>query len=496
LKIPFNVITIHTTMEATAPQESEPSTSEDKPAPPIIVVAEKGNVILDVTFLTSKETLRAAKKSVSAQSTKLRIRGLPPAEGPQLKPTIRVAYRVQLSILQKQSKYFRTLLSDTKFHEARVVQETLSSLVEKNLPLTEAEPKDLPWVLITDDDDAAQQAGREVILEDLLRILHSEKVADSRKITTAYLTTLALLADRFDCTKPVSKYMSTDLRSRYKWSLTKTKPAHSTGTDRAFPDAETEKILRQKILIAWLLDQPLRLHPFTRELIIRGSIHWTAFQSPESKSPGAWWDLPADLEAELQFRRECILNTIASVQRHFMALYASKERQCKLGYDTSAACDVFQLGQMLKFFTSRNLLTPVDFGPASLDRLTEQPVLDIDEVIATLRQCPSYQIDKNHTNCGLRTRMLPILDYINVMLSSGAVSIGVEWKDRAAASWMLVTKSASKSFGDFDETQGKQFVFTRQLAGDQRLRYAEALYTVRLAKELFTADSWDWTPEY
>lgn len=63
------------------------------------------------------------------------------------------------------------------------------------------------------------------------------------------------------------------------------------------------------------------------------------------------------------------------------------------------------------------------------------------------------------------------------------------------------SRIAKKAFvvGD-DESQtkkkmGRVFRFTRAIAGDQRLRYEGAMSADRLARELFTADAWDWTPE-
>lgn len=195
---------------------------------------------------------------------------------------------------------------------------------------------------------------------------------------------------------------------------------------------------------------------------------------------------------ELQHRRECILNTIASILRHFMKLYTSRTRQCKLGYGSSAACDSYQLGEMVKFLTSRRLLYLVDFSPVSLDEVPDLANVDIGHILGILKQCPGYQIDKNHTNCGLRTRILPIIEYIQTMLSSNVVSLSrLAWKkDRASASWAVATESNGA-----DRDSKKVFMFTRSVAGDQRLRMEGAMASDRRARDLFTAQSWDWTPE-
>ena len=190
---------------------------------------------------------------------------------------------------------------------------------------------------------------------------------------------------------------------------------------------------------------------------------------------------------------------MASVQRHFLRLYGSRERQCKLGYDSSAACDSFQLGQMLKFLVSKGLLFLVDFSAQSLETLSDTSLLDVDELLSTLKQCPNYQVDKHHTNCGLRIRIDPILDYIRSMLSANVISIShTDWtRRRSEASWQQKSPAnRSNGIGRNDEGHGeREFAFTRALANDQRLRYEGAIYVDRMARALFTAESWNWTPE-
>jgi hypothetical protein len=330
-----------------------------------------------------------------------------------------------------------------------------------------------------------QAAGRELVFEDMLRIMH-QKPPRAAAVTMSFVTTLAITADRFDCTAVVARALATQFK--FKWPLTSgAKTTLQPEHERAL---QAEQVLRQKILVSWLLNQPIRLPQSSRELIVRGSRLWSPFHEHSPDMTAAWWNLPDGLEQELQYRRECIFNTVASVQRHFLSLYASRERQCKLGYDSSAACDSFQLGQMLKFLTGKGLLFLVDFSPASLDAVPDTSMLDVEELLRTLQQSPSYQIDKNHTNCGLRIRIDAIVTYIRAMLATNVVSISpVDWtKRRAEVSWA--------SAKDGKAREPKSFAFTRALANDQRLRYEGALYADQMARELFTADAWDWTPEY
>ncbi|KAJ3950701.1 uncharacterized protein N0V96_001852 [Colletotrichum fioriniae] len=477
---------------------SDPSSGASSP---VVLISDDGDIVLNVTFETSRETIAVARRTWQAASKKI---GAPRMPQPNLSPNIQVAYRVKLSVLKRHSRYFENLLGNKQFAEASNVEETLARLAADKLKLAEVDARDLPWITIVDDDEATRSVGREKVFEDLMRIMHGKQI-QSNSVNMLHVTTLSILADRFDCRSLVSRYLSIELK--FKWPLTNAKPVRA-GTQKKSLD--TENVLRQKILVAWLLEQPPRLHNYTRELILRGSVRWSELSLDENPRTELWWSLPdgleselfgpgskkiifADLESgELQFRRECVLNTIASVHRHFLALYSSRERQCKLGYDSSSACDSFQLGQMLKFFTAKELIGIVDFGPSSYDNIPDSSVIDIEDILAILKQVPSYQIDKHHTNCGIRARLDSIVEYIRSMMSSNVLSIAqVEWKNnRVTATWV---PAEDESKLDREE---KKFEFTRSLSGDQRLRYEGNMYADKMARKLFTANRWDWTPEY
>lgn len=227
-------------------------------------------------------------------------------------------------------------------------------------------------------------------------------------------------------------------------------------------------------------------------------------------------------------------------------------RQCKLGYDSSSACDSFQLGEMVKFLVSKNLLFLTSFAPAPSSPSAaggdgvpaDFAAVDVHSVLAALKQCHNYQVDRHHTNCGLRTRITPILEYVGAMLSASVVQVAsAGWRrDRRHTSWVqqaaaeeegegkkaaATSSGSSGRFGgkrDFvvatspddygsagpgggasnyksqqqqqqQHGKGRVFRFTRAVASDQRLRYEGAMAADRMARELFTADAWDWTPE-
>ncbi|KAI7932015.1 hypothetical protein M0657_001029 [Pyricularia oryzae] len=479
---------------------ADPKNGPDPPPDDgIVKIASKGDVVLRVTFLTSKEAIRAAKRSLQPRPGQR-----PPASATQQQqqpvplqsPKVTYSYRADLGVLKKHSEYFRALLDEAgPFTEARQVAHALEALTLRGVkPADVDDVEELPTVEITDDDDATRSAHRHSVFADLLRILHGAQ-ATTKPPTMLYVVTLAVLADRFDCVTPVSRYLSSELK--FKWPASKIKAGGRDDENGiGGPRLENEEVLRQRILAAWLLDQPLKLHAATRELIMYGSKRWIQASADQDddgyeETLPSWWDLPDDLEHELQLRRECILDTLASVQRHFLSLYSSRTQVCRLGYDSSPACDSFQLGQMVKFLAHKKLLFFVDFSSASLGTIEDSATTDIGHIISLLSQVTSYQIDRNHTNCGLRIKILPIVEYIKSMLSSNVISIPRSaWKkNRAATSWMPSAEDAES------KEDGNVFRYTRSVAGDQRLRFEGAMASDRMARELFTAKSWDWTPE-
>lgn len=270
-----------------ASAEADGSEASKKDLPPVVEIDSAGDIVLDVTFETSAGTLNQTRKAELAASRKA---GTQPPDRSTLKSKVRVAYRVNLSVLKKHSKYFSNLLSNSQFREAKLISDIHEKLAQLKINATEADVEDLPWIPITDDDDATKAAGRENAMEDILNIIHQRPTKTSRG-TMSYVTTLAVVADRFDCVAAVARVLNTELK--FKWPLTSNKPLRS---DDGRP-TEAEQVLRQKILVAWLLGQPMRLQQSTREIIMRGSTLWSEFYDPDANSmTAAWWNLPDGLE--------------------------------------------------------------------------------------------------------------------------------------------------------------------------------------------------------
>jgi hypothetical protein len=270
---------------------SEPNRAGSSPE--VVVISAHGDVVLDATFQNSKDTIRSALKIARARNTSPRN---PQPKQPAPKPKARLAYRVDLNVLKTQSKYFAKLLGDSRFKEANDIADAFSALSLRNLSPKDADVKDLPWVKIHDDDEATPYAYRENVFADLLRILHGQGVKTSRmQITMPFVTTLAVLADRFDCAASVSKYMTT--RLKFRWPVTDL-PGNGSSSMRR----ETENTLRQKILVSWLLNQPGEFQAATKELIMNGSCRWSSFSEEEDETTSAtWWYLQDGLEREFSF---------------------------------------------------------------------------------------------------------------------------------------------------------------------------------------------------
>ncbi len=241
----------------------------------LVDIRATGDLLLEVTFENRRSSLKLISNSDGAPR-------IPTILKHTRSSNSTVLYRVRLDTLKKTSKYFDLLLGSDKFAEGNGISTAFAALRIRDILPSEAEPQDLPRISITDDDDATRIAGREAVFGDLLRILHGAEII--MKPTIPYLATLAVMADRFDCTPIVSRYVRGS--KKFPWPQTSGNMS-----------AATEEILRQKILISWLLDDGPKLASATRELILRGSLRWTGAEDQSNKEQQAtWWDLQDGLE--------------------------------------------------------------------------------------------------------------------------------------------------------------------------------------------------------
>lgn len=329
---------------ATEPSPQTAGAAAQLLLPEVVDIAKTGDLILDVTFENSKATITAARQASSKaaaaigrnQSSSTGGSGGPP---PPPKSRVRLGFRVEANVLRRQSNYFDRLLSDMRFQEAKTITAALEALTLRNVKPADADVGDLPWIQVVDDDEATHYAHRDKVFADLLRILHGKETATAAAanaaaaaaaaattanaanatpttkaktvaaaanaapgVTLDFVASLAVLADRFDCAEPVAKSLKLAGGLKYKWPLTQRKQPSSASEETPKMSRPTEGVLRQKILISYLLDQPPRFLAATRELIMNGSRKWTAFPDPNeaAEEEESWWYLQDELEREFQ----------------------------------------------------------------------------------------------------------------------------------------------------------------------------------------------------
>ena len=329
-------------------------------------------------------------------------------------------YRVDSTVLQQQSRYFENLLSN-RFSEGQALTAATEALKHTGYPnISDAPSELLHRVSIINVGRISKVSSIQVLTADFLRAVHGRDISVATP-PVANLANLAVVADRFDALDCLAKYVR-----RKKW--TQLLDVKSKGRTAVLQ----EERARQKLLIGLLFDHPPWLAKYSKHLILHDSDQWRPGFEPDETS-ALWWDIPWGIEEEMIKRREHILETVNSLQLHFFKLYSSGERQCKLGYDSSLQCDSFQLGEMVRFFSKLGTLRL----HSTIYDETEPSYYtgDIDRLIESMRPCPSYQIDRNHSHCGLRVRLLPLLDLIQNLLNleSGSLDIGICsdcWKNK------------------------------------------------------------------
>ncbi|CBX99575.1 hypothetical protein IAQ61_005170 [Plenodomus lingam] len=326
----------------------------------------------------------------------------------------RFSYRVDSKVLQEKSRYFENLLSD-RFSEGQHLTAALEALrMGGHATMADVPVEKLPHVSVVNVGRTGITKTTSLIrlVADFLCALHGLNL-DAAKLPIANLANLAVVADRFDAVACLSKFV----HKRYNLALLDAKPKGKSAP-------LTEEKVRQKLFIGLYFDMPMWVAKYSKHLVIRDSVQWRP-ETEEDHAKALWWDIPNGIEEEMIQRREYILETINSLQAHFLKLYTTGERQCKLGYDTSIQCDSFQLGEMVRFF---HKIDTVRLQGKIYDNA--EPVYylgDIERLLTSFRQCSNYQVDMNHAHCGLRSRLIPLLDLIqhHLSLETGTLDIGI-----------------------------------------------------------------------
>ncbi|TLD05680.1 hypothetical protein E2P81_ATG10287 [Venturia nashicola] len=315
------------------------------------------------------------------------------------------SFRVSISALKAKSKYFERLLEAGRFGEGQQIATQHETLLKKFEKLALAPAEELPVIRIEDLGRISAVKSIRPLLTDFLLILHGQDTQATPPVSN--LANLAIVADRFDALNAIRLHFQ-----------------------------RKKERVRQRLLVGLMLDYAPWVDKYSVRLITKG---WVG-QECELEDP-LWWDLPNRIEEELVLRRTSILQTIQSIQTHFLAQYASRTRQCRLGYDTSPECDSFQFGEMVRhFMRAGTLRLEHTIVPSLPSEEAAEYDGDIYLLLERLKQIPEYQVDRNHSHCGIRTRLIPHADLISAAILQAGIC-GECWsEDRHAHTWLGVKR--------------------------------------------------------
>ncbi|KAL4788610.1 hypothetical protein BJX76DRAFT_315197 [Aspergillus varians] len=393
-------------------------------------------------------------------------------------PAVISRWRVSSKSLMQSSPYFRALLDPDKFSEGRNLmrQRELHSI---DVGLTadgdapgfsgDSPERDALPTMRLPDNHLSPRLGLDTI-GFFLRVLSFDSFneeekesfdAEVRSQRPSFIAGLVELADAFNSPQVVRDTLK---RSGY----TLGKPKMPLTKFNVSVLKLNEDRVRQSIFIARFLNYRTVFQMLTHALVVSGSRFWVNGIEGPKLGTLSWQYLADGLEEELYYRRQSILNTITDLQAHFLRTYgaldepspnpssatASRQYQCRCGLGNSSACDTFHLGQMTRFFSLRtktifigSMLIDPDFtldvedpedeidAGAEPGIQPERPT-DIISLLSLLKQCPDYQIDANHTACGIRRRFLPSLDCIEGFVGDERGLLGVNlsyWRGEGSA---------------------------------------------------------------
>jgi len=320
--------------------------------------------------------------------------------------TEEIKFRVCSASLRKESVYFNVMLQPDQFQEGRLLAASKGTFIPSQPPPLEA----LPVITIEDIGRISNIKSVNLLMIDVFKILHGKEIARS-SVPLSNLANMVVVADRFDALQCLANYARTkNLYGRLDSKLFPNQSAASTISlsTTALTSLDEDRINQQAYISLNLSHAPW-FYNSTLALIMNSTTSIATEHEADEDSP-MWHDLPITLRDELTYRRQCILSTISSIQDYFLQQYmSSTKRQCRNG---DYACDLFQLGQMVRFFSkiatldiSRSLL--LNDTTSSHQRLDKE--WNINRLIESLRSCPEYQIDNYHQHCGLRVKLLPCL---------------------------------------------------------------------------------------
>ncbi|KAJ5388476.1 hypothetical protein N7509_011017, partial [Penicillium cosmopolitanum] len=387
-------------------------------------------------------------------------------------------WQVSSEQLMTGSPYFGAMLDSEKFLEGRLLAQQRQALIDgaadsSSRILSVSSLAKLPIVEIP-CSAKSELCGVEAIQLFLKILCLDSSDTEAQDVfydgltaqSSSIVAKLIDISEWFNSTSPIQKALQT---AQYRGGG-KSKPGVSMKVFTLDMLKLKERRIREMIFISASIGLNDILKAMTHTLVLVGSRYWQ--QGPERPMTDgylSWKYLPNGLEEEIYHRRQCVMNTLTDLQAHFLRAYGGLERdesnakpntpgvafsssirnpelQCRNGLDNGAQCDIFHLGQMTRFFALRTktiflgstLVDPnfnnEDSGEESPDQYngpdehgdSEEPQFAINQVIAGIKQYPDYQIDTNHVGCGIRRRILPILDGIEKFIADSRGLLGIQ----------------------------------------------------------------------
>ncbi|KAJ5312153.1 hypothetical protein N7508_002983, partial [Penicillium antarcticum] len=385
-------------------------------------------------------------------------------------------WQVASELLSSNSPYFHALLDPTKFSEGRQFsaqkqawnESQGSHLASQHLLPTVK----LPSGILT---STCEEDSIELFLQILcLKSLNEEESAsfehELKFLSTSLVARLIDLADSFNSPRIIQ-----DILRKVGYSYGKTKPSLIAKLSASTLQMKEDRI-RQIILISAYLNDSRVTKIMTHALLVIGSRFWiNGLEYPEEETL-RWRYLPNGLEEEIYYRRQSVMNTITDLQAYFLRVYGCLEDpdgakaapntrkpgaafttsapltvhlrqfQCRGGLNNASQCDLFQLGQMTRFFSLRaktiflgSTLIDPDFsantnedshsvGEEKIGHSVKTPAgppSDITAIIASLKQYPDYPIDEAHSGCGVRRRIMAPLECIEKFIRDDRGLLGI-----------------------------------------------------------------------
>lgn len=195
-------------------------------------------------------------------------------------------YRVSVMVLRKASAYFDALLDPAKFSEGAAVRTRLVELTKVYAEAESMPASDLPRIAISDIGPVPKAKISEAAFKLFLDILHYPK-ASFPTPHIHLICILALVADRFDGTSPISSYI---LEHDWKKKLAKQDKTHKS-------ELKSHVLHRQKLLIGLILGFQDWVYQYSSELIYQGLEKGTS-DSADVDEEAPWRNFPHGVEGK------------------------------------------------------------------------------------------------------------------------------------------------------------------------------------------------------